>query len=103
MMPGLKYDEGKLRYDLIDSAAEGELVKVLTYGATKYGPARWRDLSDGPARYYAAMRRHVEAWRQGEHADAESGLPHLAHAMCCVMFLLAIDETARKVKGKAKR
>jgi hypothetical protein len=32
----------------------------------------------------------------GAKADPESGLPHLAHAVCCVLFLLWFDERSSK-------
>jgi len=40
------------------------------------------------SRLIAAALRHTVAIADGEIADPESGLPHAAHAMCCVMFLL---------------
>lgn len=92
LAPGTKLDAGKLRYDLVPLAAERAVVEVLTYGAKKYAPDNWRKVPDARARYHAAARRHIAAWAAGERLDAESGLPHLAHAACCLMFLLEFDE-----------
>ena len=39
---GRKDDDGKLRYDLIPPLALEEVVRVLTFGAEKYGPNNWR-------------------------------------------------------------
>lgn len=39
----------------------------------------------------AAAMRHLAAWRDGEQLDEESGLPHLAHALCCIVFLRELD------------
>ena len=39
-------------------------------------------------RYFAAMCRHVFAWWGGEDADPETGYSHLAHAGCCLLFLM---------------
>lgn len=84
---GTKYDTGKLRYDLFPPECLQEVVKILTFGAEKYGTGNWQnDLEED--RIYAAMMRHVEAWRMGEDMDEESGNPHLAHAMCNIIFLL---------------
>jgi len=85
---GKKYDDGKLRWDLLPMKPIECVVKILTFGASKYGSNNWQKLKNFDDRYYAAMMRHMSAWKQGEKLDPESGLPHLAHAMCCVMFLL---------------
>lgn len=88
MTTGTKHDSGKLRYDLIPALAEQELVKVLTFGANKYAPDNWRSVPDWKARYEAALRCHVAAYKLGERDDPESGHHHLAHAACCIFFLL---------------
>lgn len=36
---------------------------------------------------YASMMRHLHAWWAGEDFDKESGVSHLAHAACNLMFL----------------
>jgi hypothetical protein len=88
---GLKFDGEKLRYDLIDDAAHRDMVEVITFGAKKYAPNNWRLLEDWQGRYYAALQRHLLAWRLGEIACPESRLRHLAHAACNVHFLQALD------------
>lgn len=89
---GMKHDQDKPRYDLIPPEAMNELAKVLAYGAGKYSPDNWMRVKNGEQRYYAAMQRHVEAWRSGEHTDPESGLTHLSHAMACLSFLIALED-----------
>jgi len=87
---GKKFDGGKLRYDLIPADTFKQLVEVITFGANKYAPNNWQKVESD--RYIAALYRHVEAWRMGEERDQESGLHHLAHAMCNVLFLLWKDD-----------
>ena len=87
-MEGVKYDAGKLRYDLMPHDALAEYVGVLTYGSAKYSARNWEAGMDW-SRMYAAALRHLTSWWQGEDADPESGHPHLAHALCCISFLLA--------------
>jgi len=65
-----------------------QVVKVLTYGAAKYAPDNWQQVPDAKNRYFAAAMRHLSAWKQGEAVDEESGVCHLAHAACCMLFLL---------------
>lgn len=95
---GLKLDAEKDRWDLLPWSATEQVVKVLTYGARKYAPENWRKIPDAGERYWAATQRHLSAFRQGEWIDGESGLPHLAHAMCCLTFLLTlgIDEAKER-------
>jgi hypothetical protein len=89
---GLKYDGGKPEYGLLPPVSLDEIAKVLTVGAKKYSRDNWRYVDDAPRRYFDALQRHVWAWKRGEHLDPETGLPHLAHAGCCLMFLLELDE-----------
>jgi hypothetical protein len=50
----------------------------------------WRKV-DKRSRYYRAALAHLFAWWRGETNDQESGLPHLAHAACCVLFLVECE------------
>ena len=84
-----KHDEGKLRYELIPPSALKGIAEVLTHGAEKYTPNNWRNVTD-LTRYEGAMMRHFEAYRSGELLDKDSGLPHLAHCMTNLVFLLEL-------------
>lgn len=86
---GRKDDTQKARYDLVPPESLEAIVQALTYGAGKYGDSNWRLVQNGRARYFAAMMRHSWAYFRGEKADPETGLPHLAHAGACLMFLLS--------------
>jgi hypothetical protein len=74
--------------DLLPFKAIEQVADVVTYGANKYTDNGWRAVPNGRARYTAALLRHVFAWIGGERVDSESGLHHLAHAACNVLFLL---------------
>lgn len=89
-----KFDEGKLRYDLLPPAALDEVVKVFMMGAEKYGDYNWtKGLKF--SRCFAAIMRHLWQWWRGEDIDSESGLPHLAHAIATIMFLLTFARYRR--------
>ncbi len=94
MNDGKKDDDGKLRYDLVPWAALDEVVRVLGHGARKYGDENWRRVKRLEDRYPAAALRHLSAYLQGETNDRESGMNHLAHAVCSLMFVLATDKEA---------
>lgn len=83
----VKQDKEKLRVDLIEPEFIEELADVLTYGADKYDENSWQEIPNATNRYYAALMRHILAWRKGEDID-ESGLPHLYHAAANIMFLM---------------
>lgn len=104
---GQKYDQDKVRYDLITPEEEESWARVLTYGAHKYSGWQWTHGIEY-SRLYGALRRHIAAWYAGEELDPESGLPHLAHAMCCLQFLMAmprlhpeLDDRPSKVLPRA--
>lgn len=88
---GMKNDQGKNRLDLIEPAFIESVGAVLTFGAEKYEPNNWQKVEDAKNRYYAAAMRHLLAWRKGEKTDPESGLSHLDHLACNVMFLQHFD------------
>lgn len=88
---GRKDDTGKNRLDLIEPEFIESVGKVLTFGASKYELNNWQNVEDGKDRYYAAALRHLMAYRKGEEKDPESGLSHLEHVACNIMFLLHFE------------
>ena len=90
-MAGIKYDKGKLRLDLVSPEFEKGLASVLTYGAEKYGPGNW-EKGLKYSRVFGAIRRHLLAWQLGEDLDSETGIHHLHHAACELMFLSTYEE-----------
>lgn len=84
---GRKDDAGKTAFEYISPEAMIELARVLEFGARKYAPRNWeKGMAWG--RVFGAMMRHAWAWWRGENNDPETGLSHMAHALCCAMFLL---------------
>ena len=93
---GQKFDSEKPMMGLIPPKAEEALARVLTFGAKKYAPDNWRKVPDAQRRYMDACLRHLNAHRKGEGSDPETGESHLAHAACCVMFLLELVEDGKE-------
>ena len=85
---GKKFDEGKLMYGLVPVVSLKEIVKVLTFGCKKYERDNWKHVENAENRYTDALFRHIEAWRDGESHDPETGIHHLGHAGCNIIFLL---------------
>lgn len=90
---GRKDDQDKDRWDLLPWGPVRWVVKVLTVGAKKYADDNWQLVPNARRRYFAAALRHLTAWYEGEPNDPEDGLPHLAHAICCILFLMGHPET----------
>ena len=91
---GMKFDNDKPDYSLVPFEALDEVVKVLTYGANKYDRFNWEKVED--IRYQAAALRHISAYMQGEKYDPETGINHLAHAVCSLLFLTQFDLNSKK-------
>ena len=71
------------------------VARILGFGAKKYARGNWMrgmmfsEVLDG-------ILRHLTAWNDGEDNDPESGMSHLAHAACGLMFLLEFTEGKRR-------
>lgn len=87
MSGALKYDSEKVRNELLPAFAIEEIAKVMAFGAKKYEAHNWKK-GISYSRLLGAALRHLFAWSRGEELDPESGLTHLAHAGCCVVFLI---------------
>ena len=92
----VKYDGGKPRWDLFPYDAAEEVVKVLNYGAVKYEDRNWeRGLRWGQC--FGATIRHLYSWWHckligKDGTDPESGISHLGHAMCNILFMMAYEK-----------
>ena len=83
---GIKHDANKSRVDLLPPRALRIVADVLTFGAKKYSE------ENGPKRYLRAALSHTLDHMAGERLDPESGLPHLAHAACLLLFILELEQ-----------
>ena len=95
----VKSDDNKPRYDLLPPELLEETAQVLAFGAQKYSDNNWVKGASW-SRYFSAMMRHMWAWWRGEDNDPETGYSHLAHASCCLGFLMAYQ---RRGIGKDDR
>jgi hypothetical protein len=86
---GLKFDKSKPDWSLLPMKGFEPVIRVLTYGAAKYERDNWKYVENGETRYLAAALRHLAAYQSGESKDEETGESHLAHAICCLVFMLA--------------
>lgn len=95
---GEKFDNEKPRFSLLPKGVLNKVITVLEIGAKKYQENNWQHVKGAKTRYFDALHRHVDAWWSGERNDPETGHHHLAHAVCCAMFLMWFDlEEDRKL------
>lgn len=90
-MSARKFDREKPRMELLSTAAMRRTAMVMTFGAKKYDADNWRE-GFAWRRLYGAALRHIFSHMDGEDKDPESGLSHLDHAACCIMFLQEHEE-----------
>ena len=83
-----KHDTGKPMVSLVESEFILGVAEVLTMGAKKYAVDNWKLMTDEDIRRVKdSLLRHTLAYTSGELIDKESGLSHLYHAGCNLMFL----------------
>lgn len=92
---GRKYDGNKPRWDLLPWAEIKEVVEVLTFGSEKYEDSNWQHVFPR-SRYVGAAMRHFTDWLVGEKIDLDSGKSHLAHCICCLLFLMWADKNDKQ-------
>lgn len=85
---GVRYDGTKLRFDLIPTEWDRALAHVLTKGAAKYAPRNWEKGMDW-SRMIGALRRHLDAWLNGETWDADTGAHHLSQVAWNALVLMS--------------
>lgn len=96
----LKFDGTKVRPTLFPKKAKYAALAVLEYGAQKYAPNNWMKATapEDLQRYRDALERHWDEYiEDNTSVDPESGLPHLHHALCNMVFLATLDEVTNEV------
>lgn len=99
---GMRYNEGKLRHDLVEPHAFEDFVQVLTDGANKYHDRNWENGLSWTS-VIASLKRHIAAIERGEDYDPESGRLHASHAACNIHFLNAYYYTFPQGDDRPKR
>lgn len=86
-----KNDSNKPRPALLPPLALLSISKVLAHGAEKYDAENWAK-TPSLRRYADAALRHILAWLAGEDIDPESGMTHIAEAMCSLLFIEELQQ-----------
>ena len=64
-----------------------EVGLAFMEGARKYGAGNWRKAGVRASVYYDAVNRHLNAFKEGQDIDPDSGLPHLIKAVASLLVL----------------
>jgi len=83
----VRYDYGKLRWDLMPDDALEKIVEIYTHGAIKYNDENWRD-GFSWKRCIGSLKRHLKAFTTGEDIDEDSGALHLSQVAWNAITLL---------------
>lgn len=84
----VKFDDGKVDWTLVPFEALEGMAQVLQFGARKYAAWNWTEGGGFKwTRILGSCLRHIFAFMRGEDNDPESGLSHISHAQCNLLFL----------------
>ncbi len=72
-------------------------------GMLKYGRTNWLEAGVRASIYVDAAKRHLNKWFAGQDNDADSGLPHLAHALACLAILVDAQAAGKLTDDRAYR
>ena len=100
----VKFDNDKVDWMILPYDALEEIVKVMEFGARKYARGNF---ASGEGLEYTrvlnSLMRHILAFSRGEDLDPETGISHMAHAGCNVLFLLHYIKNPEKFKNNDNR
>lgn len=89
MSGGLRYNKGKIQYELIPTEWDRALAEVMTKGAEKYAKRNW-EKGMAWSIPVGCLKRHLIAFLDGERYD-ETGCHHLAHVAWNALALMSYD------------
>lgn len=98
---GIKHDQTKEPLSLLSRAWLLGVASVMAFGARKYATHNWRGGIER-SRLISAALRHILAYNEGEDKDQETGLSHLDHASCCLMFARELHDTRPDLDDRYK-
>jgi len=125
---GLRYNEGKLQWSLMHWKSLEPMIQVLMYGAHKYSifeddkgnkikgnevsvvdSKQLKLISSGRDNWkkgfpetelWDSFLRHTAAILDGEELDPESGLSHIGHQFCNLMFISYAQAKKKNVSNE---
>jgi hypothetical protein len=78
----------KMPYHLWPNTATVLGVMAMLEGACKYGRSNYRAVGVRASVYYDSLRRHADAWFEGENLTKDHRLHHLGNALACLAIIV---------------
>lgn len=97
-----RYNSGKTQWSLVDFKSLEGMVKILEFGAEKYGASNWKK-GLKTTEVCESLMRHLFAYLDGEDNDQESGMRHIDHVLCNAMFLSYMDSNKPEFDTRDKQ
>lgn len=92
----------KPRLSLVPPAGLVYAALAMANGADKYGPYNWREKKVQVMIYLEAAMRHILSYQDGEENAKDSGVPHLGHALACLLIIIDALETGNLIDNRPK-
>lgn len=83
----MRFNNDKLRFDLIPIEIEIELARVYTMGSYKYEDWNW-EKGMPYSKCIASLERHWKLWKAGLEVDSDTGCHHLSQVVWNATSLL---------------
>lgn len=100
--PKDKIGAKKPRLSLVPPSGLVYAALAMANGADKYGPYNWREKKVQAMIYLEACMRHILSFQDGEENAQDSGIPHLGHAIACLLILIDAKETGNLIDNRPK-
>lgn len=97
----MRFNDNKMRFDLIPAEGLLELARVYTVGAAKYDDNNWRKGMPF-SKCIASLERHWNLWKSGKEVDKEMGTAHLAQVAWNAFTLLTYCLTKTGTDDRVK-
>lgn len=92
----------KVPLALVPGSTMAYLAAGHTEGDLKYGRVNWREAGVRTMIYLDACMRHLMKFKEGEWADPETTVPHLANALCCISIIVDAHHSGKLIDDRPK-
>jgi hypothetical protein len=92
----------KVPLGLVPPVTSAYLAIAHLEGDLKYGRSNWREAGIRAMIYVDACKRHLDKWRDGEEADPETTVPHLANALTCLSIIVDAQHCGKMIDDRPK-